>query len=243
MRIGLIGYGKLNKAIEHIAVQQGHTIVFKADSKMPKAEWTEQLKLIDIAIENTHPEAVEDNLLTCIQHQTPVVTGTTGWQNRLEFVSEQCIEHNSALFYSSNFSVGVYITSMVNTFLAGIMKTQPEYHVKLQEWHHVHKKDAPSGTAIALANEIIAQHSDYSSWKLGNTMVNTELPIESFREGEVTGKHCIEWKSEHDTIRLEHEAHSREGFAAGALLAASFLMNKKGIFTMKHLFSTFEPWK
>lgn len=243
MKIGLIGYGKLNKAIEELALQQGHSICFKADSKTPKENWKAQLHQVDIVIENTHPLAVEDNLLICFEAGIPVVTGTTGWHHRFEQVSQACVRHNAALFYSSNFSLGVFITNQLNRYLANIMSQQPEYSAKLQEWHHVHKKDAPSGTALSLAEGIFENHSGYKDWDLEKSNQEGTLEIKSYRQGEITGKHQIEWISDNDAIRIEHEAFNRNGFASGALLASSFLMNKKGIYTMKHLFSTFELWK
>lgn len=234
MKIALIGYGKMGKAIEAIAIERGHTIVAKANSSTPLN--TLNLSEVDVAIEFTRPELVLDHIQTCLEHQTPVVVGTTAWNHALEQVTQQVKANNGALLHASNFSVGVNIFFEINKQLARIMNRQPEYSVAIEEIHHLQKLDAPSGTAITIANDLMHEHAGFQKWVLGEeTMPEAqpgELPIVSFRKPDVPGTHIVSYRSEIDTIQFSHEAHSRKGFALGAVLAGEFLAGKNGIYTM-----------
>lgn len=197
--------------------------------------WKNKLLLSDVAIEFTQPEAAVNNLKTCFECGIPVVCGTTGWYNHLPEIEAICGEKNVAFFYASNFSIGVHLFAQLNTWFAGLMKTQPEYVISIQDIHHIHKKDAPSGTGISVANAILTQRNDYDSWCAGENAPKGVLPIHSIREGETIGTHTVYYRSEHDEIQLTHRAFSREGFAAGAIAAARFLYGKQGVFTMNDL--------
>lgn len=234
MKIALIGYGKMGKAIEEIALERGHTISAKVTTAHP----IEQMDLTDsdCAIEFSNPDSVLNHIDVCLAKQLPIVVGTTAWNDALHAVTEKVTRSNGALLHASNFSVGVNILFEINKQLARIMNHQPSYTVKIDEIHHLQKLDAPSGTAITIANGIFEEHQNYSKWVLGEEEMPTtndeELPIISFREPEVPGTHIISYESAIDTIQLSHEAHNRKGFALGAVLAAEYLHNKKGIFTM-----------
>lgn len=234
MKIALIGYGKMGKAIEEIALERGHTISAKVTTANP-IEITD-LSDSDCAIEFSNPDSVLNHIDVCLEKQLPVVVGTTAWNDSLPAVTEKVTRLNGALLHASNFSVGVNILFEINKQLARIMNHQPSYTVKIDEIHHLQKLDAPSGTAITIANGIFEEHQNYSKWILGEEKVPAtkynELPIISFREPEVPGTHIITYQSDIDTIQLSHEAHSRKGFALGAVLAAEYLHDKKGVFTM-----------
>ncbi|AEA45544.1 4-hydroxy-tetrahydrodipicolinate reductase [Fluviicola taffensis] len=235
MKIGLIGYGKMGKAIERIALERGHTISYKIDSKNTIDQV--QLNQADVAIEFTQPSLVINHIEQCISQGTPVVIGTTAWQEQLGHVSKLVAENNGALLHASNFSVGVNILFNINEKLAALMSTHPDYKAQIEEIHHIQKLDAPSGTAVSLAQGIIENNENYSSWKAETgswPTVNTgELPIQAIREPEVPGTHTISYTSTIDTLTLSHEAHSRDGFALGSVIAAEFLLGKKGVFTMR----------
>lgn len=239
MRIGLIGYGKMGKAIERIALERGHTISFKVDSKQILASI--DTSGTDVAIEFTRPELAVGHIHRCLDQQLPIVVGTTAWGEHLPEVTEAVKAKDGSLLYASNFSVGVNIVFQMNELLARIMSKQPEYKASIEEIHHVQKLDAPSGTAVTLAEGLLANHAGYSSWvgaegKLPEAS-NGELPITAFREPDVPGTHVIRYESAIDTIELSHVAHSRDGFALGSVLAAEFLANKKGIYTMRDVLS------
>ncbi len=234
MKIVLIGYGKMGKAIETIALERGHTIVAKASSISPLSNI--DLSQADVAIEFTRPELVLDHIQTCLEQQVPVVVGTTAWDHALQDVKNQVTSLNGSLLHASNFSVGVNIFFEINKQLARIMNKQTEYSAAIEEIHHLQKLDAPSGTAISIAKDLMQEHNGYSRWVLGEehapTVKSGELPIVSFRKPDVPGTHVVTYHSEIDTIQLSHEAHSRKGFALGAVLAAEFLADKKGVYTM-----------
>lgn len=227
MKIALLGYGKMGKTIEKLAVEKGHQIVAVSTRK----EQLSKLTHADVAIDFSVPEAAVANIEHCFEQQIPVVSGTTGWLKDFEKVLKSCQNSNASFIYASNFSVGVNLFFELNRKLAQLMAKHNEYKVLIEEIHHTQKLDAPSGTAISLANDIISQ-SHYTSWKL-NGAAQGEIPINAVRVEDVKGTHSITYQSAIDTINIKHEAHSREGFAKGALLAAEWLQNKKGIFTMK----------
>lgn len=238
MRIALIGYGKMGKVIEQIALERGHSISLKVNSSN-KDFTSDDLKSSDVAIEFTRPEFAIKNMHICFEAQVPVVVGTTGWYDKFETVKNCCMDHNGTLFHATNFSLGVNIFYEINKHLATLMSHQNQYEVKVEETHHTEKLDAPSGTAISIAEGVIANHQTYDSWFLHeNTKhqtLNTKLPIIAHRLPNVPGTHKVTYESDIDNIEIIHEAKNRKGFALGAVLAAEFAFNKKGIYTMKDL--------
>lgn len=234
MKIALIGYGKMGKAIEEIALQKGHTISLIIDLHNHNDLTKENLQKADVAIEFTNPENAMNNILKCFDAGVPVVCGTTGWLNRIEEVKKICTEKNAAFLYASNFSVGVNVFFELNKKLAELMKTQ-DYEVTIEETHHTQKKDAPSGTAITLAEGILKEISRKRKWVNTSTQNEDELSIISHRIDPAPGTHVVKYSSSVDDIEIKHTAHNRKGFAAGAVLAAEFLQNKKGIFSMKQV--------
>ncbi|MFH1005309.1 MAG: 4-hydroxy-tetrahydrodipicolinate reductase [Bacteroidota bacterium] len=239
MKIALFGYGKMGKEIEQIALQK-HTIALKIDLHNAESFSKNELMKCDVAIEFSTPHSVVTNILKCFEANIPVVVGTTGWYDKLEEVKKICKEKNQCLFYSSNFSIGVNIFFELNKQLAKMMNNYPDYQVSIEEIHHIYKLDAPSGTAISLANQIIDNISRKKKW-INTLSVSSqieredELPIISTREDEVTGTHIVKYHSAIDDIEIMHKAHNRKGFATGAMIAAEFIANKKGIFTMDDL--------
>lgn len=235
MKIGLIGYGKMGKTIERIANERGHEIVYRINSSNPIEQV--DLKQADVAIEFTRPELAVSHIHICLDNQVPVVVGTTAWQNDLPQVLKAVEEKNGSLLYASNFSLGVNIFFHMNEKLAKIMSNQPEYSAEVSEIHHVQKLDSPSGTAVSIAEGILENNSNYTSYvsELGKTPVHSahELPITAYREPEVPGTHTVTYNSEIDLISMTHIAHNRDGFALGSVVAAEFLHNKKGVFTMR----------
>lgn len=237
MHIALLGYGKMGKMIERIAVGRGHEVVLIVDEENRGKISGEQLKRADVAIEFTTPVVAVDNYNWCFENGIPVVSGTTGWLERWGEVMACCEEKKGGFFYASNFSIGVNVFFQLNKYLARLMDGFNDYKVFIEETHHIHKLDAPSGTAITIAEGILGNHGGYSSWKLsqGETMQQDILPITAKRIGEVPGIHAVTYKSEVDEIEIRHSALSREGFAQGAVLAAEFLQGKTGIFGMDDL--------
>jgi 4-hydroxy-tetrahydrodipicolinate reductase len=233
LKIALIGYGKMGKAIEAAALQAGHTIVLKITSQNTSSITSAHMQEADVAIEFTNPESAKANLLFCLDAGVPVVCGTTGWYHDLVDVKEYCIKKEGAMLTASNFSIGVNIFFEVNRKLAQLMSKQENYRSSILEIHHTEKKDTPSGTAITLANDILAHNNKLRSWISGNTGDSTVLPITSKRIDPAPGTHTVNYDSAIDSIQIIHTAHNREGFASGALAAAIFLVDKKGIFTMK----------
>jgi 4-hydroxy-tetrahydrodipicolinate reductase len=230
MKIALIGYGKMGKAIERIALAKGHEIVgrFDADGIID-----DELKQADVAIEFSRPEAAYENLKKCMELKVPVICGTTGWLENLQDIENQCLESDSAFLYASNFSIGVNILFAVNRYLATLINQHSQYEVEIDEVHHTQKLDAPSGTAISLANDIIKVLDRKTKWVKEDATHEDELPIYSFREDPAPGTHVVSYISEIDTIDIVHTAHSRDGFAGGAVAAAEWIVGKKGVFTMK----------
>jgi 4-hydroxy-tetrahydrodipicolinate reductase len=234
LKIGLLGYGKMGQAIERVARLQGLEIAWRVGRQERAALGPERLREADVVIEFSRPEAAFDNVMLCLRTGVPVVSGTTGWQNALLEAQLFCDAQRGALLWASNFSVGVNLFFALNRHLARLMDTQPDYRCALTETHHIHKLDAPSGTAITLAQDIAAAHEGYADWALAPAIADTGIiPITALREGEVPGTHDIRWSSAVDSISIRHEAHSREGFAAGAVMAARWLHGKSGCFGME----------
>ncbi|GJM33235.1 MAG: 4-hydroxy-tetrahydrodipicolinate reductase [Saprospiraceae bacterium] len=235
MKIALIGYGKMGKAIETIALEQDHEIVLKIDSSNREALTPGNLKKADVAIEFSRPETAFDNIRLCLENGTPVVVGTTGWMDQWVEAKELCNQHNGALFVASNFSVGVNIFFALNSYLARLMKSQKQYEIKIEEIHHTQKLDAPSGTAITLAEGILSEIPRKKSWILEDEAEETAISIRSQRIGKVPGTHKIHYLSSLDSLSIQHEAHSREGFAKGAIQAASWIIGREGVFGMSDM--------
>ncbi len=233
MKILLIGYGKMGKEVEAIALQRGHEVSGRITAAGSPLSGND-LQACDVAIEFTRPEAAVDNLLMCFKAGLPVVTGTTGWHERAGEVKTACQSMEGSLLYASNFSIGVNILFDINRRLAALMSGQSGYAATIEETHHEQKLDRPSGTAVSLANDILDVHHRYENWALAGTdLAGDTLPVTSHREGNVTGKHNVAYTSDIDRIEIRHEAFNRRGFATGAVLAAEWLQGKKGIFTMR----------
>lgn len=235
MKIALIGYGKMGKAIEAVALEKGHQIVFKIDVSNA-ADFTQALAdQADVAIEFTGPHSAVQNLLKCIDYGLPVVSGSTGWLEEWNKVEAACKAKNSTLVYSSNYSIGVNLFFEINKQLAKLMDPYLNYDVSMTEIHHTEKKDAPSGTAISLAEQIIANLGRKDNWINDAASNPNQISIRSERIDPAPGTHTVAYSSPIDTIEITHTAHTRQGFAAGAVLAAEFAANKKGVFTMKEV--------
>jgi 4-hydroxy-tetrahydrodipicolinate reductase len=233
MRIALIGYGKMGRAVEKIALAKGHLIVLKIDLVNGHEMTRENLSKAEVAIEFTGPSSAVSNLLKCAEAGIPAISGSTGWLEEYPRVKEAFEKHGSAFLYASNFSIGVNIFFEINKNLASLMSPHPEYSVELKEIHHTQKKDAPSGTAITLAEQILLEIPSLKNWVNRPGQVAGELPILSERIDPAPGTHQVKYHSPIDDIEIIHTAHNREGFAAGAVLAAEFIQYKKGIFSMK----------
>jgi 4-hydroxy-tetrahydrodipicolinate reductase len=231
MKIALIGYGKMGKIIERLAIARGHEIVSIYNSQKPYAG--NELSTADVAIEFTRPDTVVEHIKTAIRQKLPIVVGTTAWSASQEDIFELVSQAQGSLLYASNFSVGVNIFQQLTEKLARLIESQTQYTLRIEETHHLQKLDAPSGTAVTLAEGIIANNTNYSEWQLGNEVSTNQISIIAHREPDVPGTHEVFATSTIDTITLSHEAHSREGFALGAILAAEFLLGKQGVFTMK----------
>ena len=227
MKIALLGYGKMGKVIEKIAVSRGHEIVLRKDAN----ESFDGLATADVAIDFSTPDSAVANITECLERGIAVISGTTGWLEDYHKVVEICEQKNGAFIYGSNFSLGVNLFFEINKMVAKTMRRFPQYKVAMEETHHTEKKDAPSGTAISLAKDII-DNSDYSSWALSDAKEN-EILIDAKRIENVPGTHIVSYDSNEDSIEFKHTAHNREGFAFGAVIAAEWLQNKQGIFTMK----------
>ena len=236
MKIALIGYGKMGKAIEEIALQKGHKIVLKIDINNAADLTAENLKTADVAIEFTGPHSAVNNILKCIEFGVPVISGSKGWLEEWEKVAKFCKEQNGTLIYASNYSIGVNLFFEVNKHLAAIMNAYPEYEVMLKEIHHTQKRDAPSGTAITLADQVLNNLSRKNKWvNEAKTIKNNEITIISERIDPAPGTHHVKYSSTIDDIEIIHTAHNRIGFAGGAIKAAEFAIGKKGIFGMKEV--------
>lgn len=233
MKITLIGYGKMGKAIEEIAIQKGHQVLHKIDVTNQELLAKETLGASDVAIEFTTPGTAVSNILKCFEAGIPVVCGTTGWLEQLTTVRSACDLHHGALLYASNFSIGVNIFFEINKKLASLMARQPQYTASVEEIHHTQKKDSPSGTAISLADQILEVHPILKQWVNQPTQDPEVLGIESKRIDPFPGLHRVTYRSTVDDIEITHTAHSRSGFASGAVLAAEWIQGKKGIYGMK----------
>jgi 4-hydroxy-tetrahydrodipicolinate reductase len=231
MKIALLGYGKMGKSIEGIALEKGHEILCKSSREID----VKKLKTADVAIDFSVPEAAFQNIKTCLENGIPVVSGTTGWLEKYEEAKSICKEKNGAFLYASNFSVGVNLFFELNKKLAELTKKFPTYKPEIEETHHTAKLDAPSGTAITLAEQII-EKTDKTTWELqesGETKSNSAIPIIAKRIANVPGTHIVKYESEIDSLEIKHTAHSRQGFAMGAVMAAEWIQGKTGVFGMK----------
>jgi len=233
MKIALIGYGKMGKAIEEIALEKGHEIVLKIDINNADQFTKENILQAEAAIEFTGPHSAFDNVMKCLHFGIPTVCGSTGWLDKFEEVKKYCTQQNGTFIYSSNYSIGVNLFFELNTYLAKLMNTHPEYGVMLEEIHHTQKKDAPSGTAITLAEQVLQNITSKKKWVNHISDNAEELEIISERIDPAPGTHKIKYQSPIDDIEIIHTAHNRKGFAGGAVLAAAFAATHKGIFTMK----------
>lgn len=235
LHIALLGYGKMGKAIEEIALKRGHTISLKITDENLEDLTKENISKVNVAIEFSTPESACSNILFCLENNIPVICGTTGWLHNLEAVEKKCKALNGSFLYASNFSVGVNLFFELNKKLASLMKNHIDYNATILEVHHTHKKDAPSGTAITVAEQIIEESPEKKSWKNDATENKSELSIISKRIDEVPGTHSVKYSSDVDDIEIIHTAYNRTGFATGAVLAAEFIKDKKGIFSMKNV--------
>lgn len=235
MKIALIGYGKMGKTIERIAIERGHTISAIID--VHNKEDIKKLNgtIADVAIEFSQPESAFLNISHCIENNLPIVSGTTGWLTKKPVLDEICRQNNGSFFYASNYSIGVNIFFHLNKILAGLMKKFPEYAVEMEEIHHIEKKDAPSGTAITLAEGLMSQNSSFTKWVNHPSENENEIEIVSKRIENVAGTHTVSYNSPIDAIEIKHTAHSREGFAQGAVMAAEWTAKNRGVFGMNDL--------
>lgn len=235
MKIAIIGYGRMGKETEKVALARNHEIVATIDNETAWKQKTDMLKKADVAIEFSIAGTAPDNILKCFDLNLPVVCGTTGWLTRLEEVRLKCEQKGQAFFYAPNFSIGVNMFFEINKRLALLMKGFSDYEVSINEAHHIHKADAPSGTAIKLAADILEKLDHKSAWSCNTEPGTEEIGITAIRRGEITGSHSVEYESPFDKIRITHSAKNRRGFATGAVLAAEWLPGKKGFFGMQHL--------
>ncbi len=236
MNIALIGYGKMGKAIEEIAISRGHSVVVKFNSQNPLE--SSQLRTTDVAIEFSQPDLALKHIKLCADGQIPIVVGTTAWEEHLPEIINHIDKREASLIYSSNFSIGVNLFFELNKHLARLMNDKTDYLASITEIHHTKKIDTPSGTAVTLAKDLISNHPTYSSWKLtgqSENMEKSDLPISAIREENVPGTHLISYTSEIDTLTIEHQAHNRKGFALGAVIAAEFIHKKQGVYTMSDI--------
>jgi 4-hydroxy-tetrahydrodipicolinate reductase len=245
MKIALLGYGKMGKMIESIALDRDHEIVLKIDQDNAHELTTANLQLADVAIEFSTPATVLENIKLCLAANVPIIVGTTGWYDSLQDVKNECELMNAALMYGSNFSVGVNIFFQINKMAAKMMNQYADqYDVELEEIHHIHKLDAPSGTAITLAEDVLEEFKAKKEWLSVNADENTvtinspeHLIIESYRQGEVPGTHSVIYDSDEDRIEMKHIAHGRQGFALGAVVAAEWMKDKTGFFSVKDMYN------
>ena len=235
MKIALIGYGKMGKEIEQILIARGHTIPLIIDLNNTNDLDTAHLQKVDVAIEFTTPSTAYGNVVKCLEEGVPVVCGTTAWLDKLPEVEQLCKEKNGAFFYASNYSIGVNIFFEINRRLAQLMNRFGEYDVTIEETHHTQKTDAPSGTAVTLAEGVLENLDRKQKWVCGTTTVPEELEVVAIRRSVVPGTHTVTYESDVDALSITHMAKSRRGFALGAVLAAEFLHGKTGIFSMKDL--------
>ncbi|MEL0454721.1 4-hydroxy-tetrahydrodipicolinate reductase [Flavobacteriaceae bacterium SZ-1-7] len=228
MKIALLGYGKMGKTIEQIALKRGHDVVLTID----KDDHNYDITKADVAIDFSIPTVAFNNISNCLNNNVPVVSGTTGWLDKYDDAVALCKENKGAFIYASNYSLGVNIFFELNKTLAKMMSSLKQYNVSMEEIHHTQKLDAPSGTAISLANDIISNNENFNAWKLDENG-DLVIPIVAKRIADVPGTHTVTYQSEVDTITIEHEAHNRQGFALGAVIAAEWIVGKTGVFSMK----------
>lgn len=235
MKIALLGYGKMGKTIEQIALQRNHEISYRIDVQNISDLQLLSKKNTDVAIEFTSPHSAYANVRFCVDQQIPVVCGTTGWLDKKNEIEQACLKQKSAFFYASNYSIGVNIFFQINEILAKMMNNYPDFDVQMEEIHHTQKLDKPSGTAVTLAEGIMKNIFRKTEWALSPSIDSKQLEINALREENVFGIHSVNYTSAIDTIEIKHTAHSRQGFATGAVLAAEFLAGKTGIFGMNDL--------
>jgi 4-hydroxy-tetrahydrodipicolinate reductase len=233
MNIAIIGYGKMGQEIEKIALKRNHKIVSIIDQENHWVEFADEIRKADVAIDFSTPSSVYNNIRNAFNNNLPIVVGTTGWKDRLPEIRTLCAKMDQSLIYSSNFSIGVNLFFELNKKLATLMKDYPEYDVNIEEIHHTSKVDSPSGTAIKLADDILNIIKHKSKWVNSEETEDEELQIESKRISNTPGTHIITYNSKIDSIEIKHTAHNRQGFAQGAIMAAEWIMNHKGVFTMK----------
>jgi len=233
MKIAIIGYGKMGKEIEKVALERGHEISLKIASGNDFDFTFDNLKQVDVAIEFTNPDLAINNINVCLESNTPVVVGTTGWYDDFEEIRESVIQNDGSLLYATNCSIGVNLFFKLNKSLAKMMNKLNDYEIKLEETHHTEKLDAPSGTAITLAEEIVNINEDKDLWVKGDSHAHNQLSVISHRKENVPGTHVVNYTSKIDDIEIKHTAHNRKGFAMGAVIAAEYIVDKKGMFTME----------
>ena len=238
MKIALLGYGKMGQEIERLALSKKHDVVLVIDSIEDWEKDSQRLGEADVAIEFSQPDTVVDNIYHCFDANVPVVVGTTGWFEEAGQVKKDCLDRNQGIFFSTNFSIGVNLFFDLNRHLAVLMSKWKDYEISIEETHHIHKQDAPSGTAIVLANDIIRNSERKEKWVRELSENPEELGIQSFRTENVPGTHKVKYDSDVDSIEIIHTAKSRRGFAIGALMAAEWVLGKKGFFEMKDLLSS-----
>lgn len=232
MRILLLGYGKMGQTIEGLARERGHEIVGRIDnSNEPRDPFSKENT--DVAIEFSQPDAAVDNIKWCLGENIPVVVGTTGWLDKKEEIEDYCRKKDGTFFYASNFSIGVNLFFKLNRFLAELMDDYDAYEISMEETHHTEKKDAPSGTAITLAEDILQRIGRLKQWTEGTGITDADLGIRSFREEDVPGTHTVKYAGEEDEIMIRHTAHSRKGFALGAVKVAEWIVHQKGVLNME----------
>ena len=232
MKVAILGYGKMGQIIEKIAQERGHNILLKINQHNIDELNIENLKKADVVIDFSTPESAKTNIILSIDANKPIVSGTTGWHDDYKEVKDYCIKNDGAFLYASNFSLGVNLFFELNKNLAKLMKKHQQYQINLTEIHHSEKLDAPSGTAISLAEQIISESDIKNKWTINSENSDEELKIDAQRKGNITGTHSVNYKSETDSISIIHEAHSRNGFALGAIISAEWIMSKKGVFSM-----------
>jgi len=236
IKIGLLGYGKMGRAIDSIASKHHVEVIWRVGRENRHELTPDLLKEADAVIEFSRPEAAFDNVMYCLTHGVPVISGTTGWSDLLKEAEAYCLKHHGAMLWASNFSIGVNLFFALNRYLSQLMAHQQQYVPDITETHHIHKLDAPSGTALTLLNELkgsYEQEKEKNSIEGQKTSLN--VPIESIREGEVPGTHTVRWGSDVDEISITHKAHTRMGFAEGSLLASRWIVGKEGVFHMRNV--------
>ncbi|MGA2821947.1 MAG: 4-hydroxy-tetrahydrodipicolinate reductase [Bacteroidales bacterium] len=238
MKIAILGYGKMGQEIERMAILKKHEVALIIDSVEDWEKVGSRLGEADLAIEFSQPDTVLDNIYHCFDANIPVVVGTTGWYEDVEQVKKDCLDRGQTIFFSANFSIGVNLFFELNRKLAALMSKWVDYEISIEETHHIHKQDAPSGTAIVLANDIIRNSGRKEKWVKEMPENPEELGIQSFRTENVPGTHKVKYESDNDSIEIIHTAKNRRGFAIGTLLAAEWLLGKKGIYEMKDLLAS-----